>query len=244
MTNLIASNINNSTAANLTNANNTISGNGSGLINLTGANVTGNLSVSNINASGAITAGGMVSSSGGYYVNSTNGFHQSSLGLFEVDAPGIFGGRLLVSTNGNVGIGIGNSNPGNLLVVGGGGSPAYCNGTTWQNGSDRNIKRGFQPINDAAILDKVLRLPITEWQYKSEGAEVQHIGPMAQDFHTAFGVNGGDDTHISTVDEGGVALAAIKGLNEKLDERDAEIRELKQNVDELKRLVKTLAEKK
>jgi hypothetical protein len=39
-------------------------------------------------------------------------------------------------------------------------------------------------------------------------------------------------------------LAAIKGLNEKLDERDAEIRELKWNVDELKRLVKTLAEKK
>ena len=121
-------------------------------------------------------------------------------------------------------------------------SAAYCNGTTWQNGSDRNIKRGFQPINDAAILDKVLHLPITEWQYKSEGADVQHIGPMAQDFHTAFGVNGSDDTHISTVDEGGVALAAIQGLNQKIDEKDAENRALKAKVAKMDALEKRLDE--
>jgi hypothetical protein len=34
---------------------------------------------------------------------------------------------------------------------------------------------------------------------------------MAQDFYAAFGV-GEDDTHITTVDADGVALAAIQGL--------------------------------
>jgi hypothetical protein len=53
---------------------------------------------------------------------------------------------------------------------------------------------------------------------------------MAQDFHTAFGLNGPDDKHISVLDEGGVALAAIQGLNEKLEEqakeKDAQIQQL------------------
>lgn len=39
-----------------------------------------------------------------------------------------------------------------------------------------------------------------------------HLGPMAQDFHAAFNV-GMDDKHMATVDEEGVALAAIQGLN-------------------------------
>ena len=51
---------------------------------------------------------------------------------------------------------------------------------------------------------------------------------MAQDFHAAFGLNGADDKHISMVDEGGVALAAIQGLNQKVEEkRRAKIQELK-----------------
>jgi hypothetical protein len=70
---------------------------------------------------------------------------------------------------------------------------------------------------------------------------------MAQDFHAAFNV-GTDDKHIAVVDEGGVALAAIQGLNQKLEEeakaKDAEIAALKQSVAELKQLVQSLAERK
>ena len=40
---------------------------------------------------------------------------------------------------------------------------------------------------------------------------------MAQAFYAIFGV-GPDDKHITTVDESGVALAAIQGLNQKLTE--------------------------
>jgi len=45
------------------------------------------------------------------------------------------------------------------------------------------------------------------------------------------------------VDEEGVALAAIQGLNQKLNEKDAEIQDLKQNVAELKAMVQKLAGK-
>ena len=40
---------------------------------------------------------------------------------------------------------------------------------------------------------------------------------MAQDFHAAFNIGEGDK-HIAIVDEEGVALAAIQGLNHKLEE--------------------------
>jgi hypothetical protein len=70
---------------------------------------------------------------------------------------------------------------------------------------------------------------------------------MAQDFYAAFRI-GRDDKHITTVDEGGVALAAIQGLNQKLEqqskEKDTEIQTLKQSVAELKQLVQSLAERK
>ena len=66
-------------------------------------------------------------------------------------------------------------------------------------------------------MKKVAALPITRWNFKQDKG-IEHIGPMAQDFYEAFEV-GMDDRHIATVDEGGVALAAIQGLNQKLDEK-------------------------
>jgi hypothetical protein len=89
-------------------------------------------------------------------------------------------------------------------------------------GSDRNIKENFSPIDPSQILTKVLALPVDRWNYKSDPG-AQHIGPVAQDFRAAFGL-GSDDKFIATVDEEGVALAAIKGLNQKVDENDADLR--------------------
>ena len=113
---------------------------------------------------------------------------------------------------------------------------------TFNNNSDRNAKSGFAPIAPAAILEKVTQLPITEWNYKVDMA-TRHIGPMAQDFYAVFNV-GTDERHIAPIDENGVALAAIQGLNQKLNEKDVEIQDLKQSVADLKKMVQALAEKK
>jgi hypothetical protein len=81
----------------------------------------------------------------------------------------------------------------------------------WTNASDRALKHDFRSLDKQSVLDKVARMPIPSWSYKAEKPSVRHLGPMAQDFYAAFGL-GLDDKHISTIDEGGVALAAIQGL--------------------------------
>jgi hypothetical protein len=82
---------------------------------------------------------------------------------------------------------------------------------TWASASDRNLKTDVANVDDAAVLEKVAALPISRWSYKSERG-VRHLGPMAQDFYAAFRV-GEDDKHITSIDEDGVALTAIKALH-------------------------------
>jgi hypothetical protein len=80
--------------------------------------------------------------------------------------------------------------------------------------SDRTKKAGFAPVDVEAVLAKVAALPLTTWHYTNDAAATPHLGPMAQDFHAAFGL-GGDDKTITTVDADGVALAAIQGLHHR-----------------------------
>ena len=77
------------------------------------------------------------------------------------------------------------------------------------------------------MLERVVDLPIERWRFKTEDEGVKHVGPMAQDFHEAFGL-GESDTAIATVDADGVAFAAIQGLNLRLNEKDAEIQVLRE----------------
>ena len=90
--------------------------------------------------------------------------------------------------------------------------------------SDRNAKTNFSSINALEMLKKVSHLNIQTWNYKTDAGSLRHVGPMAQDFHAAFGFNGKDDKHISVVDSQGVALAAIQGLNAKLETENADLR--------------------
>jgi len=84
-------------------------------------------------------------------------------------------------------------------------------GGSWASVSDRKLKENVAEVDTQALLASLARVPVTTWSYKSQDASIRHIGPMAQDFYAAFGV-GEDDTHITTVDADGVALAAIQGL--------------------------------
>ena len=177
----------------------------------------GNVGGSNYNnflrADGPTTkgTGGNVASFGGY-------------GAFEVDAYGTPGGRFLVTEGGLVGIGI--NDPKYALTMGDG---AYESNGVWTNASDRNLKEGFAPVNGASLLAKLNVIPMQTWKYKTESPRVRHLGPMAQDFRAAFGL-GLDDKHISTIDEGGVALAAVQELYREGLKKDATIRHLQEQI--------------
>jgi hypothetical protein len=130
----------------------------------------------------------------------------------------------------------GNSGGGTILMRLGSSGNLLLNGTVTANAfsgaSDRSLKENFSPINPQSVLDKVAALPITTWNFK--GQDDRHLGPMAQDFYAAFGV-GPDDRHITTVDEGGVAFAAIQGLNQKVEQQRTELQTKQSEIDDLRR---------
>jgi len=199
---------------------------------------------------------------GGIYTSpSTVSGSQGSSQRFQYVGNGVWqpvqaNGNWLVSGNNlyyNAGnVGIGTSWPLYPLTMGSG---AYCSlAGQWTSSSDRNVKEDFTAIAPGDVLAKVAALPITQWKYKVEPTGIKHIGPVAQDFHAAFGL-GDNDRAIGSVDETGVALAAIQGLNQKLEEqraqnagkleaqnaklkeKDAEIQELKRRLEKLEQAV-------
>ncbi len=91
-------------------------------------------------------------------------------------------------------------------------------GGSWTDVSDRNVKDNVAPVAPEAVLDKVAALPISTWNYESQDPSIRHMGPMAQDMYAAFGL-GESDTGIDTIDADGVALAAIQGLNQRLNQK-------------------------
>ncbi|MSU58560.1 MAG: hypothetical protein EXS35_10340 [Pedosphaera sp.] len=130
--------------------------------------------------------------------------------------------RMLIDTNGNV------------------------SANTFTPTSDRHAKENFAAVSAQEILTKVAALPISRWNFKQD-ARTPHLGPMAQDFYAAFAL-GTDDRHIATVDADGVALAAIQGLNEKVEsgkqkaetriqKLEAENTELKTRLEKLEQLM-------
>jgi hypothetical protein len=207
-----------------------------GVIGATIGGGSGNIMQSNANFS--VIAGGVsnavygsFSFAGGEYASATNNnvFVWSD---GSTNTSSTVSNQFLVRASGGVVFYSGtDTNTGVSLAAGSG---------AWSSLSDRNAKENLVTADPQAILAKVAALPVATWNYKSQTPSIRHIGPMAQDFHAAFGV-GEDEKHITTIDEEGVALAAIKGLNQKLDEKDAEIQQLQQTVAQLKEAVNKLA---
>ena len=180
-------------------------------------------------------------------LNSAFGFqalNDNTTGSYNV-ALGINAGYVITTGNSNIDIGnVGVAGDDSIIRIGATQTATYLAGTVYANGvaltSDRNTKENFSAINAQQVLAKVAALPVTEWNYKTDSQGVQHNGPMAQDFQAAFQLSA-DDKHISVVDEGGVALAAIQGLNQKLEtqiqRKDTEIAELKARLDKLEQLI-------
>ncbi|MCL5733315.1 MAG: tail fiber domain-containing protein [Patescibacteria group bacterium] len=106
----------------------------------------------------------------------------------------------------------------------GGVNGEYTNGGVWTNGSSRALKTDFTNLNKDDILNKIMKLPITKWVYKSS-PDQWHIGPMAEDFYPLFGTS--NDKSIDTESPAGVALIGIQALNDKITAQQTEINSLK-----------------
>ncbi|WP_394128934.1 tail fiber domain-containing protein [Shewanella maritima] len=98
--------------------------------------------------------------------------------------------------------------------------------------SSRSLKENFTQVDNNLILEKLVSLPISKWNYIKQSNNTKHIGPMAEDFHKAFGLNGDKKGKISVSDIAGVSLAAIQALKLELDKSKAEIKMLKELIQE------------
>ena len=141
-----------------------------------------------------------------------------------------------VENGGNVGVG--ESNPTHLLQAG----FAYCDGNTWTNGSDKNIKENYTDVDYNNILQGIAELPIHKWNYKTDDKNVIHIGPFAQDFYRIFKV-GKNNTSLSTIDPSGVSLSGIKALIIKNSELEKKLENLQDKYDVLAKEIKEIKEK-
>ena len=83
--------------------------------------------------------------------------------------------------------------------------------------SSRDFKTDKTPIDEDAVLAKVVALPVEAWRYKPGlglGDEL-HLGTFAEDFQEGFGL--GDGKTLDLVDTTGVTMAAIKSLGKKVE---------------------------
>jgi len=193
----------------------------------------GNVACSTLNSSGDIFASGDVNAFGDINGGTLTAGNQAAGITFTT-----YGGIHILD---NCDITIRGNGQGGLDLGGSLNASGDISAASFQTTSDRNLKEHFAPVDDQEILVRVAALPISRWNFKADG-QTPHIGPMAQDFYAAFNV-GTDDRHIATVDEDGVALAAIQGLNEKLKEKDAQIEALAKRLADLEEVVKTAAQK-
>lgn len=104
--------------------------------------------------------------------------------------------------------------------------------------SSRLTKENFASVNGEEILTTVRNLPISTWNYINEGQSVRHIGPMAEDFYSAFNLGVGN-TSIGVQDLASVSLAAVKAL----EERTAELQKKTEEVDILRAQLASMEER-
>lgn len=76
--------------------------------------------------------------------------------------------------------------------------------------SSRSFKTDKAPVS---ILDKLASVPVEQWRYTGE--RQLHIGPYAEDFNAAFGLD--PNPYIDVIDYLGVLLGAVKELNDKIE---------------------------
>ena len=105
--------------------------------------------------------------------------------------------------------------------------------------SRRDSKEHFSPVDHRALLAALKDLPITTWNYKHQPDDQRHLGPVAEDFHAAYGL-GESAEHIAASDMAAVALAASQALVHEVEARDTRIAELEDRLARMEVMLQTL----
>jgi hypothetical protein len=188
-------------------------------------------------------AGRFNSGSGNIFIGYLAGYSETGSNKLYIDNgntsyPFIYGDFSAGYLTFNEKVGI-NITPTHLIHLSGG---AYSDGATWTNASDENLKENFENVDGGEILGLINELTVTRWNYKADDQAIKHIGPVAQDFYSLFGL-GNDDKSISSIDPSGIALVAIKELSKENRARKEQIESYKSENDNLKSQLQSLQEK-
>lgn len=162
----------------------------------------------------------------------------SPTSLFHIQSSSSSLPVMLVTSSANVGIGTSvTSNPLTVGTSGTNGNGAYLSaGGIWTNGSSFEFKENFTLLDSQKILAKINLLPVSQWNYILEGSEIKHIGPIAEDFYSIFGL-GNDNKHISTIDPSGIALVGIQALSGKVDSLAMSLSSLQEKIASLSAVI-------
>lgn len=98
-------------------------------------------------------------------------------------------------------------------------------GSGWSAVSDRNRKENFLALEGEDLLARLRNVPVTSWNYRTQDSSIRHMGPMAQDFHAAFGL-GESELMINSVDIDGVNLAGVQAVAARTDALRAQVQAL------------------
>lgn len=146
---------------------------------------------------------------------------------FNVSLVGTGGAEMVLRDNGGLRVGPGGA--ASLLLTSGGN--LFIAGTLTES-SSRETKTDFEAVEDAWVLERLARLPISVWRYKHMPETDRHMGPMAEDFYAAFGL-GPDDKHISPKDIAAVSMVAAKALNDRVRSLDDQVQQREARIAEL-----------
>ncbi len=191
----------------------------------------------------AAAAGGFGNVAAGYAATVPGGFLNAGRGYGSFAAgtcaraqhPGSFVWGDAAATNTDS---VWTTGPDQFVVRARGGTWFYSNGAmttgaylapgsnSWAAACDSANKEDFRPVDRRELLERIAALPVRNYKMRDQDDGTRHIGPVAQDFHAAFGY-GESETGINLADADGVLLAAVQALYEQNRIQQAEIEALR-----------------
>lgn len=156
----------------------------------------------------------------------------SRVGFFESENPGYLG----INRDDNDG---GISYPIHVGTTTSDGNGAHLTtGGVWTNGSSREFKTDFIPIDRQSLFSSISRLQIDSWNFRE--SDEKHIGPIAEEFVEEFDVGttredgSRENQYLSSGDVAGVALLGVQELITENNELRKAVEELRREIDLLK----------